>query len=453
MQYKINEAIRIRYLAISLEEGLTDLKLVVTKPDGSDLSPVTLTELGDGLYETTFTPTVTGWYWVRINSVLKPRNVYSKSYFIEQEYQKTDYDNFLLTKSYGTAIFQEDFRDTDIYESKWEETIAGSASRLIQNQALYLKVTTASGDSIAEHAVDSYSYIVGVPRKFHAMLNYGILQINNTKTWGVCSDDDTNCYEFALIDGVLKFEVKKSGVETLHDLSAYQPAINTYHRYDILFMGTMICKVFIDNILVLNLYSSSLLLDSKVLRPRFENYNTALLAETTGDLILQGTALYDESGTQKLITGVDNIGLVRPVSVTQLGRLEVENIPSNYITQSLSEVVDTIIPVTTDHWILNLSNTIGIIEEFHIITDHSLFLFKINVDGINYFDESGANLDAQYFLTPATLTKNIGTNASGTQIHWTLPIYFNDSIQIGIYHPTLATRKLKAYIILYKIRA
>jgi hypothetical protein len=82
MQYKINIPIRIRYLAINLETGLTDLTLTPTNPSGVDQTPITLTEIGDGLYETTFTPNALGWWWARISSVSKPTNVYSKNYYV-----------------------------------------------------------------------------------------------------------------------------------------------------------------------------------------------------------------------------------------------------------------------------------------------------------------------------------------------------------------------------------
>lgn len=95
-QYKINQPIRIRYLASSLEEGLTDLTLTPTNPSGADETPIVLSEIGDGLYETTFTPDVLGWWWVRISSATKPLNVFSKNYFIEPEYTE------LLGKSTGT---------------------------------------------------------------------------------------------------------------------------------------------------------------------------------------------------------------------------------------------------------------------------------------------------------------------------------------------------------------
>ena len=81
-QYKINESIIIRYLASSLEEGLTDLTLTPTNPNGADETPIVLSEIGDGLYETTFTPDVLGWWWVRISSASKPLNVFSKNYFV-----------------------------------------------------------------------------------------------------------------------------------------------------------------------------------------------------------------------------------------------------------------------------------------------------------------------------------------------------------------------------------
>lgn len=86
MQYKINQAIIVRYLAIDNEEGLTDLILIPTNPSGVDQTPITFTEIGDGLYTVTFTPNALGWWLVRVTSVSKPRNVYSKSYFVGTEF-------------------------------------------------------------------------------------------------------------------------------------------------------------------------------------------------------------------------------------------------------------------------------------------------------------------------------------------------------------------------------
>jgi len=86
MQYKKDQTIIIRYLAIDNETGLTDLKLTPTNPSGVDQTPISLTEIEDGLYTVSFTPNVIGWWLVRVSSVLKPKNIYSKSYFVGTEY-------------------------------------------------------------------------------------------------------------------------------------------------------------------------------------------------------------------------------------------------------------------------------------------------------------------------------------------------------------------------------
>ena len=137
--------------------------------------------------------------------------------------------------------------------------------------------------------------------------------------------------------------------------------------------------------------------------------------------------------------------------VNSVGRLKVDASPTGYIGKSLSEITDIAIPISTDYWILNLSSKQGIIDEFHIIVDSDKFLFKINVDGTNYFDEKGADLKAQYLLDVATgvKVKNIET-VTGKELHWTIPIYFNSSIQIGIRNNLEDNKKLKGYIILYR---
>lgn len=86
--YKINQAIRVRYLSVTKETGLTDLKLTATDPTGTDDAPITFTEIGNGIYEASFTPDAIGWWSARVSSVLKPANAYSQNYFVGTEYDK-----------------------------------------------------------------------------------------------------------------------------------------------------------------------------------------------------------------------------------------------------------------------------------------------------------------------------------------------------------------------------
>jgi hypothetical protein len=83
--YKISQAIRVRYMALNKETGLTDLKLTATDPGGVDDASITFTEIGGGIYEASFTPDATGWWSARVSSVLKPKNVYSQNYFVGTE--------------------------------------------------------------------------------------------------------------------------------------------------------------------------------------------------------------------------------------------------------------------------------------------------------------------------------------------------------------------------------
>ncbi len=86
MQFKINQPIYVRYLELEKEEGLTDLILTPTNPSGADQTPITFSDLGDGLYQASFTPNAIGWWQVRVSCVSKPGNVYAKAYFVGTEY-------------------------------------------------------------------------------------------------------------------------------------------------------------------------------------------------------------------------------------------------------------------------------------------------------------------------------------------------------------------------------
>lgn len=84
--YKINNAIETRYLAKNTESGLTDLYFIVTQPNGIDLSPTLMSELEPGLYHAFFTPNSIGYWQARVSSSLSPKNVYSQSFFIVENY-------------------------------------------------------------------------------------------------------------------------------------------------------------------------------------------------------------------------------------------------------------------------------------------------------------------------------------------------------------------------------
>jgi len=68
MEYKINVSGKFRYLALNSTTGLTDLKATFIKPDGSEVpvSPVILSEVGNGLYECSYTPDVLGEWTLKV---------------------------------------------------------------------------------------------------------------------------------------------------------------------------------------------------------------------------------------------------------------------------------------------------------------------------------------------------------------------------------------------------
>ena len=82
MQYKLNTAIRVEYLASDNITGISDLYLTPTNPSGTDKTPILFTEIGDGLYKASFTPDALGWWSVRVSSLTYPENAYVKVYYI-----------------------------------------------------------------------------------------------------------------------------------------------------------------------------------------------------------------------------------------------------------------------------------------------------------------------------------------------------------------------------------
>jgi uncharacterized protein YaeQ len=68
MQHKINTQKKVVYVALNFQTGLTDLTLVVRKPDGTTLDPIIMSEQGDGVYVATYTPDALGIWQEKITS-------------------------------------------------------------------------------------------------------------------------------------------------------------------------------------------------------------------------------------------------------------------------------------------------------------------------------------------------------------------------------------------------
>jgi hypothetical protein len=73
---RVNTLRNVIYVALDFGTGLTDLTLVVRKPDGTLLSPIIMTEQGDGVYVASYTPDVIGVWQEKITSISNSDKVF-----------------------------------------------------------------------------------------------------------------------------------------------------------------------------------------------------------------------------------------------------------------------------------------------------------------------------------------------------------------------------------------
>lgn len=73
---KINTVREVVYVALDFAVGLTDLTLLVRKPDGTSLAPIALTEQADGVYVGSYTPDAIGVWQEKISSVSNSDKVF-----------------------------------------------------------------------------------------------------------------------------------------------------------------------------------------------------------------------------------------------------------------------------------------------------------------------------------------------------------------------------------------
>ena len=507
MQYKINQSIRVRYLELNKTTGITDLKIIVQPPTGSELSQISMTEVdGQGIYEASFTPDAIGWWWVRVKSVTYPLNVYSKSYYVgttddpyplqeEGKVKITDgsidatvhdkttdakgLNSLPLGKSTGlyyplldeekhlisgdtfplktnadglqetrSAVLTDEgslydtFKGT-VLDSEWTQVLGTGASASVANSRYILNSgTTANSESYLCREVDySPLRITGKIAISQRITNQDIY-FGLADGMNPANDIEFARFHFTGTTGTLtRCETQSSldtnGNEGLSEDFTIETTTNYLEYTIIMASGRVIFQIRDSSgtISILTTRMKELPDIYSILHLRLRIKNGAIAPTSSTSVTMDVVKIFNYNDVS-----IVNLS-ERPISVDQV---------ANYSTKSLSEIVDTIIPINTDYWLLNLQAKQGIIDEIHIITDNSSFTFKINTDGVNFFDEKGSDLDAQYLLDNASNNcKNIGTNATGTTLDWVLPIYFTKSIQIGISN-TVANKKLKGYIIIYR---
>lgn len=161
--FKINIPIRVRYFAKQYESGLTDLKCIITNPNGIDSSPIFLTEIEKGVYETTFTPNLVGYWLMRITSLLSPKNTYGTRYFVNTSYSPFEQPNLTLI---DFQYFSSDF-----------ETSTTATSFI--NKITGIFTPSAIGDYLVFWQADIANSLAGADNLFRVQLNG--LDITNTR--------------------------------------------------------------------------------------------------------------------------------------------------------------------------------------------------------------------------------------------------------------------------------
>lgn len=91
MEHYINQNITVTYLEWLRRGGITDITLTVTDPLNNILSPIVMTNIGDGFYQATFTPTIPGRYTAFVSSMSTPKNQYYHFYTVLDGLPADDY--------------------------------------------------------------------------------------------------------------------------------------------------------------------------------------------------------------------------------------------------------------------------------------------------------------------------------------------------------------------------
>jgi len=157
--YKLNEAIKVVFQALGGQTGITDLSMVVTDPDGNDSSPVTMTELSNGLYEKEFTPDEIGRWWIEITSTSYPENGSKTSYVVG--YQEGA-DNIVIIDTDGnpsTTDFSTESTSKEIRDTVGQESGKTVLSLL---QSIWDAIYDAFSDGLAKVKIWDGTNIAGV---------------------------------------------------------------------------------------------------------------------------------------------------------------------------------------------------------------------------------------------------------------------------------------------------
>ena len=85
MYNKVFHPILVRCKDTQGKTDKTDISMIVTDPNWSDLPSVNMIGIGGGHYQSSFIPNLCGRWIVRIICLSNPRNNFSREYFVAQE--------------------------------------------------------------------------------------------------------------------------------------------------------------------------------------------------------------------------------------------------------------------------------------------------------------------------------------------------------------------------------
>lgn len=226
-------------------------------------------------------------------------------------------------------MFDQHFNGSSLNTLHWSDTLAGSASIIVDHSFCNMNVTTASGDSAEIVSLQSFVHIFSQLTSFKCgiVLEEHDLD-NNTRIWGMRNSVTEDGWYFRLQNGVLQVCTEHHGVVHSTSVNQYKPTDGYVHRYDAQYRNYKVIFS-IDQVEIhTDLATTDHLYDNEELNLYFRNYNTGVTS-TSVALKLEGIALFDNTSSSTEISGIDDDGLIKKVAVTSTGRLKIDTAPAD----------------------------------------------------------------------------------------------------------------------------
>lgn len=230
-------------------------------------------------------------------------------------------DNRVRTEAFGTTLVSDNFAD-DIFDNviTWFETIVGGASYSVNESVLSLAVTTGATDLIEEFYNSEARETIGATCSYNVKYRFGTdLEANNVREWGYLDDSKLNGAFFRLNGAVFSIVFKKSGVETLFDITLNLPTAE-FHKYTITQNGLDDFNFYIDDKRVFRSKGTALV-GNKNKSPFFKNYNLGVLGSVPSASQVSWFNLLDSAGRSTIVIGRTSSNQTSEIRLDNAGRL------------------------------------------------------------------------------------------------------------------------------------